>query len=83
MKSRIFNLRFLLESQSPTLLVLGRHQFSDRVENDFELGVILLLQRCELAGQFVIRRDQLSQAHECPHDFDIHLNRSLTAKDTR
>src|SRR5260221_14246909 len=56
------------------------HQLANGFENDPEVFVIFLFQFLELAGQVLMSRKNLAQAHEGAHDGDIDVNGALTAK---
>jgi len=62
--------------------LLGRrgHQPAHGVEDDLELGIVLLFQGFQLAGQFGVRRHDLPKPHERPHDLDVHPDRRRAAE---
>ena len=57
------------------------HQCSDRVEDNLELLIVLILQRGELAREVSIRCEHLPELHEGPHDGDVDLHRARAAQD--
>ena len=59
------------ESDSPSFWRLRRHQFSDRLEYDRELGIIFPLERVELLPEFRARFEDLPNLDERAHDFDV------------
>ena len=59
------------------------HQLTNGIEDDFELGVVFLLERFEFKGKILVRREQLSQSDESAHDFDVDLDGTGTAQDAR
>ena len=58
-----------------------RHELADRVADDFELGVVSLLQRFELAGEVGVRGEEPAQADEGAHDLDVDTNGARTPQD--
>jgi len=50
-----------------------RHEFTNRLEDDPKLGIVLLLQLIEASGKPLIRADHLSKLNERSHDGDVHL----------
>ncbi|HKZ00646.1 MAG TPA: hypothetical protein VJ180_00305 [Pyrinomonadaceae bacterium] len=59
-----------------------RHEFPDRVKDNFKLLIVLVFDGVEPARQFFVRREELPQAHKGSHDFDIDLYGTLAPKDT-
>ena len=53
------------------------HQFANRIKDDPKLGVVLLLQLSEMAGQFDVRGEELPESDERPHDLDVDQDSSL------
>src|SRR6266700_626860 len=55
-----------------------KHQLADGIEDNLELSVIFLFQCSKLAGEFCIREEHLTQAHEGTHDGDVDLHGTRT-----
>jgi hypothetical protein len=47
------------------------HELADGIEYDLELGIVLLLQRRQLAGKIGKGGEHLPQSNEGPHDLDV------------
>jgi hypothetical protein len=52
------------------------HQLADGVEDDTELLAVFAFHGGELLGEIRVRRPQLPELHEGPHDRDVHLHRA-------
>ena len=61
----------------------GYEELPIRLEHSSELNVVLFLQLFQRAGEVFVRCQQLPQAHECSHDFDIDRNGPRAAEDGR
>ena len=59
-----------------------RHEFPDRVKNNFKLLIVLVFDGVEPARQFFVRREELPQAHKGSHNFDIDLYGTLAPENT-
>src|SRR5690242_20389853 len=71
------------ESDSLARLHGRRHELADGVEDDFELRVVPLLQRGELAGELDVSGQHCSQSNERADDLDADLHGSRALEDGR
>src|SRR5574337_1256971 len=60
-----------------------RHELSDGVEDDLELGVVLFLQAVEPARKIPIRSNEPAKMDKGPHDLDVDLDGTLAIQDAR
>jgi len=60
-----------------------RHELPNGIEDGFELSVVFLLERVQLAGERFIRGEHPAKPDERSHDGDIDLNRTGTSENAR
>jgi len=53
------------------------------IEDGFELSVVFLLERVQLAGERFIRGEHPAKPDERSHDGDVDLNRTGTSENAR
>src|SRR2546422_7325750 len=71
------------KADRPTARSRWGHEPSDRVKDDFELSVVFLLERVQLAGERLVRGQQPTESHEGPHDRNVGLDGARTPEDAR
>jgi len=72
-----------LESNSSDLGLRFRHEFSNGLEDDSKLAVVLLFQFIESPGKYLVRADHLSKLNKSSHDGNIYLNSSFAVEHAR
>src|SRR5881398_408157 len=68
-----------MESNLASWRFSWRHQLTNRVEYEFKLRIILLLERTEFTCEIGIRKQHFAQPHKRAHDRDVHLHRALAS----
>jgi len=63
--------------------LLALVQFADRIEDDFELRIILLFKCVELAREVSIGKKHFRQPNKRAHDCNVYLHGAFAAKDAR
>lgn len=56
------------------------HKLADSIKDHFKLGVVLFLQRLKFPSQVLVSGHHFPKPHKSPHDFDIHLNSTVTVE---
>src|SRR4030095_6325264 len=56
------------------------HQFTNRVKHDFELSIVFLFERIELARKICVGKQHLAQTHKCAHDRNVNVHRAGAAQ---
>ena len=84
----IFYLNFFslvggMESDLPPWRLGWRHQFADRIEDYFELYIILLFKCLELAREVSVGKKHFTQPNKRAHDCNVYLHGAFAAKDAR
>ena len=78
MRDRRRSLLLGFEPDSFDLELWLRHEFTNRLEDNPKLGIVLLLQLIEASSKPLVRTDHLSKLNKRSHDGDVHLDGALT-----
>jgi len=61
---------------------LGRgHQLADGIKDSPELGIVFLFKRIEFSGQIFVRRENLPEPDEGPHNLNVDSNSTPAVQD--